>query len=615
VPGLLAEVAMIVYPLAFFNGVLIVSYLNKIVLTLVVLLLSQCTKVTKDSQLQVSQQLASPYTMSAPAYLALANNQEGTEKQSLLLMAAGRLIYDGQWQQGLEILSQAGPLTETLKQQKTLLLAKIDLIRERPQAAISKLATMGNVSHLSIYYQVQYHEMLASAYQSTGQALESVSERSKLENLLPDETSRGNNRRALWLSLTTLPKAELETLAAEASESSVLNGWVRLALIARGTYSHPDVELQKIAQWQAQFSQHPANRLLPTPLDTVRPRLFNSPKHIALLLPLTGPLAGPGHAIEDGFMAAYEASGRAGSVNIKSYDTNESNVIQLYQQAYAQGADYIVGPLTKTDVARVAREEHPVPTLLLNDLDASTRGQAYQFGLSPTHEARQVAMRARKNGHGRALIIAPAGTWGDEIVNAFTHQWQSANGRVVDTFRYAPETNLNTSIRTLLHVSDEELKRKKREHSEAKIETSSLRRADFDMVFLVAYPSQARQIMPLLKYYYIGKIPVYATSSVYAGNINTIRDRDLNGIIFCDMPWIFDHQIANRNWPEQLNSYNRLYALGLDAYVLSTQLNQLILFPALGMREQSGVLYLNPSHQIARILSFGQFRQGLAERL
>lgn len=132
---------------------------------------------------------------------------------------------------------------------------------------------------------------------------------------------------------------------------------------------------------------------------------------------------------------------------------------------------------------------------------------------------------------------------------------------------------------------------------------------------MVAYPTQARQIRPLLRYYYAGNIPVYATSAVYSGTQDTMKDRDLDGIIFCDMPWVFAHPTGSRNWPEQLNSYNRLYALGLDSYALTSQLNQLLLFPAMGVSDKSGVLYLTPYHQIARILSWGQFRQGVAEIL
>ena len=39
----------------------------------------------------------------------------------------------------------------------------------------------------------------------------------------------------------------------------------------------------------------------------------------------------------------------------------------LYQRALTEGADYVVGPLSKSDVAIIGAMEHPVPTLLLND--------------------------------------------------------------------------------------------------------------------------------------------------------------------------------------------------------------------------------------------------------
>lgn len=571
--------------------------------------------MTTESHLQVNQKLASPYTMPATAYLALAKNQIGVEKQSLLIMAAGRFIYDGQWQQGSSILTQTSDLPADLANEKQLLLAKVDLIRDQPRLAISKLANVNDVSTLPIFYQVQFHEMLATAFQSIGNASESVVERIKLEYLLPDEALKANNRRALWLSLTTLPVAELDTMAAEATDGSTLKGWMELALISRKQYANPQVILADIANWRAHYPNHPANYIMPSP-DSLSQRLFGQPKNIALLLPLTGPLAGPGGAVKDGFMAAYEGSGTQNFVNVHAYDTNAANVSALYGQALSDGADYVVGPLSKTDVATVAAINHPVPTLLLNDLDGRIHDNAYQFGLSPSNEARQVAARARKNGLTRALIIAPSGAWGDDVVGAFTNQWTVSGGHVVDTLHYGARDDLSTGIRNFLHVSDSEAREKHLKQLLGNaIESTPRRRQDFDVIFLLAYPSKARQIMPMLKYYYAGDVPVYATSSVYSGSANSMKDRDLDGITFCDMPWVFSHQMGSRNWPEQFNSYNRLYALGMDSYALSNQLNQLVLFPALGIRDKSGVLYLGPNQQIARILVFGQFRQGLPQLL
>ncbi len=594
--------------------------LQPIVLLLCVMLLSHCTvkvgRIPADNRIQTSTKLASPYTMPAAAYLALAKNQTGTEKQSLLLLAAGRLIYDGQWRQGQAILAQTDALPPELAAQKSLLQAKVDLIREQPRLALTKLASVQSVNNLPVFYQVQFHEMLAFAYQSIGHSAESVIERMKLEHLLPDASSKANNRRALWLSLTTLPVEELDTLALEAPTGSLLKGWMQLALISRKRFDSPEKMLAKLDDWQATYPNHPANYILPSPLNSVLNKLYPAPKHIALLLPLTGPLAGPGGAVKDGFMAAYDASPSRDYVSVQSYDTHLKNITTLYQQALNDGADYVVGPLSKQDVTQVSNMNHPVPTLLLNDLDNSAQSNAWQFGLSPGNEARQVAANARKHGLSRALIIAPVGAWGADVVNAFSTQWRASGGVIVDTLSYGPHDDMNASIRNFLQVSDSESRGKQmKQLFGSKVESSVGRRQDFDMIFLLAYPSKARQIMPMLKYYYVQDVPVYATSSVYSGSANSMKDRDLDGIIFCDMPWVFNHQMGSRNWPEQFNSYNRLYALGMDSFALSTQLNQLILFPALGVSEKSGVLYLSANQQIARILAFGQFKQGLAQMM
>ena len=433
---------------------------------------------------------------------------------------------------------------------------------------------------------------------------------------MPDEASKANNRRMLWMALTLLPVAELDTLMVEAAHGSVLEGWMQLAQVARLSYDNPQTRLAELDRWRKNHPGHFGNTILPSALQNPAEHLFPRPKHIALMLPLSGPLAGPGSAIKEGFMAAREADPVPHAAKISYYNTDAANVATLYQQVVADGADYIVGPLMKANVATVAAMDHPVPTLLLNEVETNPHLGAYQLGLSQSHEAPQVAVKARQKGYSRALVIAPSGEWGNEVVAAFERQWRADGGYVVDTLHYGSSDDTNAIVRDFLQISDSEAREQRMKKLLGRnIEASPSRRQDFDVIFLVAYSSKARQIMPLLKYYYAGDIPVYATSIVYAGNINAMRDKDLDGVIFCDMPWVFTHPMSNKNWPEQFNSYNRLYALGMDSYALSTDLNQLLLFPAAGVRDKSGILYLNSSQQIVRTLAFGQFKQGLAHVL
>lgn len=585
-------------------------------------MLCQCTKAVSTPEpipepvVTVKKKIKSPYSLSTASYLTMAEKQDGQKKQELLISAAGRLISEGQWRQGSAILAQTSELTADQLNEKNLLLAKVDIMRDRPQAALAKLADIHVIDNLSTYHQIQYHELLAQSYRSSGNNIEAVSERIKLEPLLVDNESQVNNRRALWLTLNNLSTSELTTKAAETANQSELQGWLKLALISRQNRDNAQSLLAALEQWQSHFSTHPANQMLPNPLASIANKMVSSPKKIALLLPLSGPLSGPGNAIREGFMAAYKGNQADTSAQVKTYDTNNGDITTMYQQAVSDGAEYIVGPLTKTQVAVVAAMNHPVPTLLLNDSDVSVQENSYFFGLSPSNEAIQVANKAHSKGYSKALVIAPQNDWGKEITKTFATQWQEHGGKIVDTFSYAANDDLNKRMRDFLHITDSQAREKQLKLLLGQsLHTSTSRRQDFDMIFLLAYPSKARQIMPLLKYYYAGNVPVYATSSVYGGNANALKDKDLDGLIFCDIPWVFAHQMGERNWPEQLNSYNRLYALGVDSYALATQLNQLILFPADGSKDNSGTLYLKPSQQVARVLEWGQFRQGLVHSL
>lgn len=594
---------------------LLSSSLKMMTVFFALFMLTHCTTVTEKTYTK-NQENVSPYTMPSHAYLALAKNQQGQEKQSLLLMAAGSALDEHQWQQANAILAETSELSASQVDEKEILLAKMELAQEKPRAALNRLAKVKAKEQLPTFFQEQYHETLATTYEAVGNAADSIIERIKLDQLLNDEKAQLRNRRSLWLTLANVPHAEANTLAMEAKDGSVLQGWMSLALLSKNSQFSKESMVRQLEQWQQKYPVHPANQLLPSSLNELEPSLISKPKLIALLLPLSGPFSGPGAAVRDGFMAAYNTSSSGVGTSVRLYDTNAAPIDSLYQQAIRDGANYVVGPLMKSDAAKVAALDHPVPTLLLNDIDTeNNKTNSYQFGLSPSNEARHVAVKARKSGLAHALIIAPNNAWGNDVQAAFTRQWQKEGGQVVETLAYDSTTNLDTSVREFLHVSEKVAEGKQIKKGFPGADESVKRRQDFDMIFLLAYPSKARQIMPLLRYYFAGDVPIFATSAVYAGTTNTLRDKDLEGLVFCDMPWVFYAQLPSKNWPEQFNSYSRLYALGTDSYALTTQLNQLLIFPAMGINEKNGVLYLNKAQQIARIPAWGRFKGGVAQRI
>lgn len=341
--------------------------------------------------------------------------------------------------------------------------------------------------------------------------------------------------------------------------------------------------------------------------------LAEPPANIALLLPVSGPLAKPAAAIRDGFFAAhYHRLNKLYQPVIRLYDTGTqpASVIEVYRQAVADGADVVVGPLDKESVKALARESGlGVPTLALNygDDEGTLAGNLFQFGLSPEDEANAVAERAAQDGLTQAAALIPKSDWGERMLKAFKTRFEQLGGRVVTVQSYDAEgTDFATPLRNLLADGDTRTR---------KTQGNARYRQDVDFLFMAAYPRQARQIQPQMSFNY-ANLPVYATSHVYTGRPDKGADSDEDGIVFCDMPWVFDgaaqplQQAITRLWPQSADQFRRLYALGVDAYALTPALSRKLSGLAEPFAGQTGLLQMDAARRIRRSLTCARFVAG-----
>lgn len=398
----------------------------------------------------------------------------------------------------------------------------------------------------------------------------------------------------VWNKLQHIPLPELQNAAAQATDPNI-SGWLKLAAISKQYSTDTNQLVNQLITWRALNANHSANALFPDNSTLTRLQNTPPPARIALLLPLQGNLSGSGQAVRDGFLSAYYASPVQHQQTITFLDTNQNpNMPALYQQAVAQGAESVVGPLTKENVQQLASQgKFPVPTLALNYTDlwfGSLPSNFYEFGLSPLDEAKQLAEKSWQTGHKHALLIAPQDAWGQRVVKSLTANWQSLGGTVVDIFYFNNQTDLDKGIANLLHANP----------------TEQRRRQDFDIIFLLAPPQTARQIVPLLKYYYAGNVPIYATSVVYSGSPSA-QDTDLNGVTFADMPWTLQSGSTTKG---NTQYSNRLYALGRDAYMLNNQYSRLSTLPNFPIYGATGALTLTSQQKIYRRLAWVQMRNG-----
>ena len=181
------------------------------------------------------------------------------------------------------------------------------------------------------------------------------------------------------------------------------------------------------------------------------------PRQVALLLPLSGRAASAGFAVRDGFLGAYYDDGSSSRPRVRIYDVAERDAPSAYLQALADGSDFVVGPLTREEVASLATlADGRATTLALNFLPdgVAVPDRFYQYALSPEDEARLAARRVAADGRLSGVTLVPQSDWGRRVHAAFAEEFAAAGGQVVDQADYLPSTaDFNETLRRLLQTT------------------------------------------------------------------------------------------------------------------------------------------------------------------
>ena len=558
--------------------------------------------------------------------LSELNPTEADQKIFIQLRLAASYAHVEQLHLSRQILEEISAATNELSpsQQQLLLLAKANIaLIERKASEVLELLQTAFMPNTDASILAEYHLLRANAHSMQGNPLNSAQERVYFENYINDEFLIHSNQKKIWELLANLSIRSLQQLM-PASAPDVLSGWMELVKIAKAYQLNPiDLKIQ-ISTWQQNYINHPQQAMLDN-LMLRKQEDVAVPARIALLLPLSGNFAKASDAIRDGFIAAYYSQTTKRSQTIKVYDTSDpsKSFTDVYQKAVTDGAQFIIGPLHKQSIQQLLDVDIlPVPTMALNyiGLDAPPPSNLYMFGLSPEEEARQVAQRTWLDGHIKAATLYPSGPWGERVYNAFKTQWESIGGLVVGQQTYeSTKRDFSQPIRDLLEINSSKQRfRKLTTVLHRKIKFTARRRQDIDFIFLAGYPRQARQIRPQIKFYHAADIPIYATSHVFTGNLNQERDRDMDGMIFGDMPWVLTESTSHhglRGDIESLisnagNRLQRLYALGIDAFNIIPAINTLSNYSYERFDGETGSLSLDEYRRIKRQLTWVTFRSG-----
>ncbi len=462
---------------------------------------------------------------------------------------------------------------------------QINLARKQINLALERLKSI-DPNALKPTLQLEYKQLHAQALAADGKILEAIYEFAETEELANIESVNLKlNRQYLWNSLSVQKLDKLQNIS---SPNDLATGWLELAILNK--VSHQERVQQDIAHWQQRFPNHPASTNIVPQVIQHLTTISIRPKQIALLLPAaTDKFGEPATAIKNGLLAASKVKQKYKQPQVIVYNINSDTVLAEYKKAVDAGADVVIGPLLKNNIKILAKDKLTVPTLALNHVIDVTKN-LYQLGLSPEDEALEVIKRAWDDGHRSAMILIPDGPWGKGILNIFSSEWKKLGGQLV---------------KHVYNQKFEYLMRKK------------LRKfKKVDMIFMVA-PQHARKFVPLIVSELGNKVPIYSIARVYSGTPNPKLDNDLNGVIFVDIPWVLKPNVnateiqatLQQNQPEAIKKFNRLYALGVDAYNIGMQLRNL---DKQQWQGQTGQLHLDKNGIIHRKqLLWAHFVNGL----
>lgn len=441
----------------------------------------------------------------------------------------------------------------------------------------------------------------------TGHPVEGTLALVERERWLHDPAALIANRADLYNRLRVAAERG-QPLTAPPKTDPVVLGWLELGPVAAGLARDPVRASAALENWRRLYPQHPANDSVLAAASDQIAAAAEFPAQIALLLPLSGRTEAFGVAVRDGFIAAYLDQAPATRPRLKVYDVAAEPVGAAYARAIAEGAGFIVGPLTKEDVAAVVPlSGADTPVLALNFLSDSTTSPRsfYQFALSPEDEARRVARRAIADGRLNGVAIVAATDWGRRVGAAFADELSRLGGTVLDSQQFeASQVDFADIIKQLLKVHA--VKGEPVTH-----------RTDAAFVFVAAGSAGvARQILPQLKFHFAGDVPVYSTSDSFEPD--PAANSDLEGMLFPDMPWMVAkdpvtaqiRDAVRAAWPARTARRDRLYAFGFDAYRLMPALHARSAIEAGEIPGVTGRLHLDEHNRIRRELDWAEIRSG-----
>lgn len=575
---------------------------------------------TLDRAEQLTQQ--GDHAAAARVFEALAEQNAGPDRSSLLIKAAQAFLKAKQPDEAARALGLFdAPLTAEQTFERQLLNVDISLQRGQAQQAWQQITSIAEPK--SVPAAPRYLDMRRRTAFALGRPVEAVRAHIAKERYLKTPQELRAARLELLAELRTANEQGLK-IEPRTVPDPVTRGWLELAALSASAARGDASAVTETNAWERRYPNHPATEVVRTELLGQQPAAPTTPigpvSHVALLLPLSGRQASAAITVRDGFMTALFLSPSGQRPRVRVYDTATMSASDAITRAAQEGAQFVVGPLTREEVSAAAdiTGQRP-PILALNYLPAERPkpNAFYQFALSPEDEARQTARRVLADGQRRGIAIVPNGDWGTRVLTAFKEELEAGGGTLIDTATFdTAQTDYGSAITQVLRLTDSRARHRRLESIlGTKLQFEPRRRGDVGFIFTASTASVARLLRPQLKFHFAGDIPTYATSDAFEPD--PTANQDMDGLIFPEMPWMLGGSLAEAvrtstrdAWPTGGPRRNRLFAFGFDAYRLLTALRDQQGNPNISVEGLTGRLSLDADRHVRRELEWAQIYRG-----
>jgi len=438
-------------------------------------------------------------------------------------------------------------------------------------------------------------------YQALGDHSSAIEALLKRESALVG-SARSETTRYTWQVINAIPRERREQMM-QSTPSTLLRN--RLEQSLDGQFGNLTQPPQQFTQWRQEstFEQKQTMEQIWG---------ANSPRNIAVLLPMTSKFNKASQALLDGIKYQHEQNSSPNRPQIRFYDIGENpyQAPQFYSAALQSGADLIIGPLGKDYANQVnSYGVRATPTILLGG-DAPLNNGMTRLTMSPESEGLRVAERALQDGHLTAALLVPNTPTSQRTVDAFSQSWLQNGGKISKIVRYsAQQFDHSVELKQLFDINQSEYRhRQLGQVLGFRPKFSAHQRSDIDFIFMIADNKSGRIVRPQINFFSGSTIPVYSTSAVFNGIQDNINNKDLDDTRFPVMPWV----LQSSDVAPYAGQLNMLFAMGSDAYRIAGQHQNLRANSNLALNGSTGQLSINAYGEVVYQPLWAEFADGEA---